>query len=664
MRLEYTARELMQYTRHQIWQLPNAVTGENLECTIHFDDGPLQTTIAETIYSWYHWRFFRHWPQTPVLKKHHMGPDRLTANTSLRLFKNVIFDIQDVSGGQVTALSLRKEAYECINQIYNDFTEMLGSYVTSTGALDFLEVLVHPEIYLANEFVQSLDLDDPEVCRTADIHIKSVYKTIGKVLRSPTELIGNSVAEKIKSESLKIGQVQQVFGPRGALQDIDYGVFKRPIVVGFAHGIVSLHDSMLESRAASLALMLTKDPLADVEYFNRELQLVGNVIDHVVNYDCGSTQYVPWTVKEGHMPSLRGKNYVGPDGKLLKISGQETHLTNTTILLRSPMRCMHPSSTGVCLTCMGDLGLSIDADTNLGHMSVIELCSAVSQNVLSMKHLNGSAMVDDFVVPTYDEPYIRVLEDRSSIALASRINPMKTSLTVAREEAPNLNDVKLRGVAELSITRISQITQVVFSYETDDGFDEIIPVSVSMGSRLSSFTPEFLTYISQVGYDTPDSKSIQIHLRGWNPDLPIFVLPMKQASMIEFMSDVKSLIKSNGENKGKELLDLSDRTNLGVALADFYDLVSGKFVINIAHLEIILKATMIRSKDRRDYRLPEPGGEAQFGRYSEIIGGRSLSGQAAYQEQVSSFTDPDSYLNRERTPHPFDPIVMPPRQIA
>lgn len=656
--LTYSARELLNYTRHDIWALPNAVYGENLACTIQFDDGPLVTTIAETIYSWYHWRFFRHWPQTPMLRKHHMGAERLTSGTSLRLFKEVIFDIHDVSGGQVSALSLRKEAYECINQIYNDFTEMLGAYVTSTMALDFLEVLEHPEIFEVNEHLQQLNLDDPFVCETADTHIKHAYKVIGRVLKDPTQLPKNRVAEGIKSELLKIGQVQQVFGPRGILQDIDNGVFRRPIMVGFAHGLVTLHDSMLESRAASLALMLTKDPLADVEYFNRELQLVGNVVDHIVNYDCGSTSYVPWTVKDIHMPSLVGKNYVGADGKLLKITGYETHLVNTTILLRSPMRCMHPSATGVCLTCLGDLGLSIDEETNLGHMSVIELCSAVSQNVLSTKHLNGSAMVEDFVVPLYDEPYIRVLADRCSIALAGGVVPQTTKLSIAKKEAPNLNDILLRSVEELSITRITQVTQATFSYDLGDGFDEIIPVNVSMGSRLASFTTEFLAFVAQVGYTT-DSDAITISLAGWNPELPIFTLPLKQASMVEFMSDVKSLIKSNGENKGKELLDLSDRTNLGVALADFYDLVSGKFVINIAHLEIILKATMIRSKDRKDYRLPEPGGEAQFGRYSEIIGGRSLAGQAAYQEQVSSFTDPDSFLIRERTPHPFDPIVIP-----
>lgn len=664
MSLQYAARELLTWSRHEIWALPNSVYGENLPCTIHFDDGPLETTIAETIYSWYHWRFFRHWPQTPVLKKHHMGSARLTSNTSLNLFEAVIFDIHDVSGGQVSALSLRKEAYECINQICNDFTEMLGAYVTCTGALDFLEVLVQDEIYQANEAIQALDLDDPHVCQTADVKIKQTYGIINRVLKDPQKLKKNRVAEGIKYGGLKIGQVQQVFGPRGVLQDVDYGVFKRPIMVGFAHGLVTLHDSMLESRAASLALMLTKDPLADVEYFNRELQLVGNVIDHIVNYDCGSTQYVPWTVKDAHMPSLVGKNYLAANGKLMRITGHETHLTNTTILLRSPMRCMHPSATGVCLTCFGDLGLSIDSDTNLGHMSVIELCSAVSQNVLSTKHLNGSAMVEDFVVPTYDEPYIKVFADRASIGLADGINPLKTSLTISKDEAPNLNDVRLRGAAELSVSRVSQITQTVFSYETEDGFDELIPVNVSMGSRLASFTPEFLAYIAEVGYETPDSKSIRVHLRGWDRELPIFILPLRQASMIEFMSDVKSLIKSNGENKQKELLDLSDRTNLGVALADFYDLVSGKFVINVAHLEVILKATMIRSKDRKDYRLPEPGGEAQFGRYSEIIGGRSLSAQAAYQEQVSSFTDPDSYLTKERTPSPFDPIVIPTQSVA
>jgi hypothetical protein len=569
-----------------------------------------------------------------------------------------MFDIHDYTQGRVHVLDLRKEAYEQVNTLVNDCNGLLGAYVTSVSALDYLEVLEHPDIYAANERIQSMNWDDPELCEQADMHIRDVYKVVGKTLNSPTELRGNRVAEGIKSALLKIGQIQQVFGPRGILQDISYNVFNKPIVYGFAHGLVTLADSMMESRAASLALFLQKDPLADVEYFNRELQLVGNIIDHVVNYDCGSTDYVPWTVKEKHLPSLAGKNHVLADGSIKRILGNETHLVNTTIFLRSPMQCKHISPKGVCLACLGDIGLSIDEETSLGHMAVIELCSAVSQNVLSTKHLNGSALVDEFIVPTYDEPYIAVLPDRVSIAISSKIKPKRTTIAVLREEVPNLNDIALCDISDLSISRISQLSSVQFITEDDDGFGETTPVSVCMGSRLSSFSKEFLEHIARVGYET-DAKYIKVSLAGWTHNQPLFVLPKKQSSMIEFMADVKSLIKGNGDNQAKEHLDLSDHNSLAIALADFYDLVSGKFVINIALLEVILKATMIRSKSRGDFRLPLPGGEAQFGRYSEIIGGRSLAAQAAYQEQHAVFSDPAAFLRRLRTPHPFDPIINP-----
>lgn len=658
----YNARDLLKVSHKDIWSfLPDA------PIRVQFDDGTLETHARHTILSYYCWWAQARWPNTPLLMEHHIGNAQLTGDTILELMERGLWLAADYNL-DVHSEVFSKLAKEEIQRVYNDFTYNLEEYVTSINALHFIEILDLPEVRAVNDHLQSLNLSDPGVLANAKYEIADAQDKLKTALKRRGTLRGNRLMETVQSGIYSIGQVLQCVGPRGLGQDIDGNVFDKPIMYGFAQGITQLHDSAVESRSAALALMLAKAPLSQVEYFNREMQLVVAPLCNLYRgEDCGSTEYTPWTVQRDNLKVLVGLYY-----KLLSdapevaadrwIRQSDTHLIGKTILLRTALTCNHYDAHGVCGKCFGRLARSVPDFTNIGHVSVVELCARVSQNVLSTKHLVGSAIVSEFVVQQCDAPYIKVLNSGFTIGLNSKLDLRKTWIIVDKEYAPAIADINLvSNIGDLSIDRISLMNEVTFEIQEEDDDDSSFrPVVVGGGTRLSSFSIPFLRYLSKYGYEVQSNGSLRISLANWDHDAELWAMPRKHASMLEFLDEVKSLVKTDSSTKANKGNSDSVQAGLGTALVDFHDMVAQKFPINITHLAIILRATMIRSAVDNDYRLPEPGSSRMFGRYKQLMRYRSLSAWCAHQEQSDMPEDPASYLQNNRPWHPFDVILVPP----
>lgn len=653
---KYQARQLCQLSYDEIWKLPDQV--ENL---VEFEDSiTLPMSTREIIFSYYMWWPHREWPKTPMLSDHALT-DNLTSSTILRLVERSGFSAYDAMQGAVDAEYLGLRIKQELNRLYNDLTYRLEAYVTGLDALDFVDVMRHPEIKAANDLIQSRDLTKPGVLANMEIYIDETHNAIMKVLLNDKSLKGNRLSEVVKADIVSPGQVLQCVGPRGYPSDIDSHIFKYPILRGFGHGIYQLHDHLIESRSAAKALFFTKDPLQTTEYFNREMQLNTATLKTLYyNEDCGSEEYVPWTITKKNLKIVAGLWYRDSETETLKlVTRTRTDLIGRTVLLRSALTCKHHDPYGICGKCYGELQLAVPRGTNIGHVSVTELCAMVSQNVLSTKHLDRTASIGEISLKPYERQFIRLHEGQLQLAISKVLEGAKVSIIVNKEDVANLADLNIvDDIRKLSISKISAMDEVSFSVVDEDGDVSISPVPVNMGSRKASFTAEFLTYVRKVGYNIEGDRSISVSLDGWDFSQPVWILPRKHANMLDFLNEIKSNIKASGKNRGKEQLDLTETIVLAEALSDLYDLVSQKFQINLTHLATILRSTMIRSKRENDYRMPLPGGSRELGTYRDIITMRSLSALAAYQEQFKTFYDPRSYTVKDRPPHPFDDIVI------
>ena len=666
----YQARELLFLQKEQLWALPLG------PCIVVFDDGELQTTTQRTIFSVYCQEFHRLFPDTPLLKdRHHIGSERLETGTHLKLVGNSFWDAYDsetAQGRHFNIEQLCRRIYEITNEIYNDFTYRLEAHVSSINLLDFLDVINQKDIKEANDSVKPYEAS-----------ITKTYGVIEDTLKDPKQLVGNPIAEAVKSNLLSLGQVLQCVGPRGTLTDIDSTIFPHPILTGYVKGMKGLYESMIESRSASKALLFTKDPLSDTEYFNREMQLLTATFKSVhgtysSNYvspsvrdklksisDCGSKKYRTVHLTASEFPQYVGKYHVSKDGSLLPIRKQDRHLIGKKVKIRSVFDCQVPDREGVCQTCFGELSLSIPAQTNIGHLCASTLCEKVSQAVLSTKHLETSSNVDELQLDCFAEQYIRIGNDPNTIGISHRLAKSNIKLVIASDEVPNISDVRyVNDVEQLTLSQVSEIRNITLIVEDKKGNKDTVSLPVSIGSRFSSFNHRMLKYLKTHGWNLTDSGDYVIDLCDWNPDHVIFELVMKHVNMIDYMKSIKRFMMASYQKDSlRQYQDPWD------GLMAFHEIVSNKLKVNIAHLEIIIHSARKRAIEELDEtgkasvyvpyedKVPTGNEVSVFTPYNDHMKRRSLGALFAYERQSPLIYDILSYNIKDRHSHPLDEMV-------
>lgn len=542
------ARSILKFNTEQLW---DKMGDNNVDFKMRFIDGDMLVSPRTTLYSSYIWDFFRKYPDTPILKKHHvqdlMGGKELSANAHLKLIEKVLFSVYDAYEGRyadkkVLLNDLAKLAYQVTNQLYNSLTLHCEEYVTSLDIVDFVAMTTHPEI----------DEGSANMVPSED-GIRAQYDLITRHIYQNPEFKHNPLAFACRVGVARIAQVLQCVGPRGFVTDMDSRVFTAaPVTTGYVQGIRKLWDSMVESRSATKSLMNAVKPLQDSEYFSRRQQLICMNVKHLHPGDCGSTCYLRWPVRgkrshgakstlESDLKTLEGKVYLDETTKTLrKIKLSDTHLENTTILIRSPVAgCAHPDPYGICETCYGEGSLSIPANSNLGHIACVNMTAIIGQNILSTKHFEGSAGVEGIVLTAPSQlKYLRTLVNGNRYYLSDRLKGKRFWIVVSAEQAPGLPDIEaVDNVDMLNLNRISEFDSFVLAVEVEPGVIDRITMDIHVKSRLSNMTYDLMRHVKKVSYTLNDKRTgfeskmkdeYAIDMTGWEFDKPIFSLPMSQ----------------------------------------------------------------------------------------------------------------------------------------
>lgn len=653
----FPARDLLRMSVDDVWA---RFDQPKFKLTVAFDDGIVETTGRELILSQYFWEFHRRFPKTPLLTEHLMDPKvRLNKGTSLKLIGAAFWSVWDTYCGEVSLNDLQLTAYEVTNTVYNEVVRRLPEYVTSISAKDFIDVLRHPEL------VEALAKSVP-----TQNSIGKMGKVLQEILTREGELVGNRCAESAKSGLVSPGQQNQIFTDYRFVTDIDSNVFRQAMSAGYAKGMHKLHDYAIESRSASKALFFAKDPLAEVEYLNRQLQLLAQSLRHLFKGDCGSTVMLPLTMTtSADLKTYQGKYYYQEEEGtktpvLHRITPDDKHLLGKCVYVRSPLGCRCLPNQGVCQACLGEISLQIPDDANLGHLSIIELCSGVSQNVLSTKHLDGSSTIDPFHISDGDKAYLASGDKDTQIKLNANLKARRPILAVPQVGAFNLTELNhVKDLSVLPITRVSELDMVTLLVD-ELGSEErtAAPVAVSVGSRKSSFTTPFLAYIKRTGWRATENREYEIDLSNWDFNKPVFELPMKNINTLEFMTEVADIIKfkrlrRRRDKRAKEMARSVDE--MAALVVELHDTVNKRFTFNIAHCELILAVCLVRDAKNGDYRFPGPDDAREFAPFKELMNNRSMSVPYAFEKHGQTLLNIDSFLRPERPSHTMDRIYLP-----
>lgn len=653
----FTARQLMEVPCDKIWSFWGKETLEKFYLV--FDDGEVVTNVARTALCRYLWEILRDFPEVEMSKKFHFTSGYPSVDTTRDILSAMVRRIHEVYDHDFNYEELWRTIYKQINHLYNDGIVEMEPYQAGGTALDMLEVYDHPIVAKANREVQA-----------GEISVKVAQDIIHKTIMTSPDLEDNHYVRLARSGCVKIEQFVQIIGPRGNMTDINSSMFRYPITRGYFQGIISLHDSLIESRSAVKSLYFNKKPLRDVEYFNRKMQLLCTVV-HTLRYDdCETDGYLEFKVDSNLFKGAEGANFFDEEKKVwrpMMIEDRQKVIGKVT-KIRSPMFCRYRGNGQVCIKCFGEIGWSIPYKTNLGHVSSTEMCQEGSQLVLSVKHYDGSAVAIDINISEYESRFIRPGTDTGTIRLNPLIKGYNPVLMLesrpkgTAEGASGISDIRhLDDLNNMSPYRLTSFNDAVIELENEDGGFSYETVSVCSGPRLGSLTPDFVRYALSDHYTIGNDGFYHVDLSDWDFDLDVFTIPLKHINMLDYMSEIESFLRSSSDNKKNKMISKGKRlveyTSAQEALLDLYDMTSQRLSVNIAHLGVILLALM-RSAEPNNYRLPKYGEPAKFETHTRLMEGRSHGQLMFYEGQPKALVDVSSYMQDNRPAGILDKLLM------
>ena len=663
-------RQLMKYKPAELWDL---LTGE---FELEFDDGEvINTNYKETIYSRYFWDVFEDHSQfdplvepkldgdmygweIPIVSRYHVSSvlkgKPLDAKTHITLSNTIYWDIFDYCDGNVddNKVKIARRIYEQVNELYNGLVVKLGEHVTSLCVFDLLEIYQHPKIKVAREKIKPT----PE-------SIEEGHQEILKIIRTEPDLDHNPGCQMVRANISRVGNVLQILSARGYLTDINSFILAEPIMRGFLEGLIELKDTLKESRSASKALFFASEPLQNVEYSNRRLKMGSAYVQRLHYGDCGTTSYLNWLVRDNgdnsiygyrDLHGLKGKWYLTEDG-LKVIEGNEKHLIGKVIKLRSTAKCNHPDTQGICSVCYGKLSDSVMPGSNIGLVSVTEMCRFIAQRVLSTKHYDGSSRVDDVVMDKDVEWLLRADDDNSGYHLTPEAVKARVKVVLKQAEVSMLGDIFVVPNTNLLLpARVSSIVSLSLEFMNGNEEDYINNVTVEAHGRKPYLSAEALEYIREHQWQTDRKNNFVIDMSNWDPELPFLVLPFKQYNMEDMakgLTDEIEGVMADADKRGMEL-------ELDTQLIKLYDLINTRLDVNLANVETIFYSMLIKNYAEDDYSLPK-NGEGGLAVYDKMMLYRSAGTAMPYERQERFLYRISSYRVRNRPDHPYDGVLMP-----
>lgn len=660
MIVKMNAREIMNLAEDELWAI-DAIYPVNQKVVLVFDDDGVdipEATTSGIIVSYYFWQMLKLYPKAKLLSDYYVGNFKFSGSLATTILTKIVGGIREVYGGEIDYRdTLAKQIYENINRFYNVVVTRMSEYVETTYAKDYVEVIDNPEIVELREELYK----DPTPNK-----INGFYDKLRNVMNRKDFLKGNALVETMRGGLRSIGQIQQCVGVRGAVTDMDSTVFKIPVLESFGEGLKRMSNFMKETRSATKSLMFQSGPIKDTEYFNRRMQLFAETVRHLFKGDCGTHERLPWRVEPGDIKALDGRFYTDENGveRVIHASDPESRkLVGTTIMLRSPTMCAYSRYGGVCEHCFGETAATTPDNTNIGHLMAYKLGQSVSQNVLSTKHLDTSAVIKSLKLDKDDLRYIKLHPERNELIFfneksARLAKEADFKILLMMESVYNLSQaMQVKDIKKLSIYKISKLMVLGVRYTIDD-MEMTDWVTVSGPSRPSSLTIPFLEYIRKTGYTQNDPKYIEVSMKDWDFSLPVLRLPQKQINMLDFMNATSSMIESGGKKSIKRGLDPSNPDDMALYLRQLFDFVSEYINVPLLNFEILALATTVNNIEDHDLRLPLDVRRRDFSSADGVNMYRSIGSAFVFQKQAIAAQYPGYYDLRYKVAHPMDNLFV------
>jgi hypothetical protein len=223
----------------------------------------------------------------------------------------------------------------------------------------------------------------------------------------------------------------------------------------------------------------------------------------------------------------------------------------------------------------------------------------------------------------------------------------------------------MTSVDGINLNYVSSLTSCDFVTTGEDGYiSDVSGVTLTRQATNAALSLSMLKYIKQHGWTTL-GKRIAVDLTEWDFTKPVFTYQLKHENMSAYVSRLELFIRStlrdepNKRDRRSRLMRLTRYDDPTEALLAGIQLITEKLDVNVAHIATVLAASRVMDPDRGDWRIANGLNVGKFVSHDEIIAHRDLAAAVLYQEQPKVFTNPKSYLERDRAVSPLQPLIHP-----
>ena len=563
----------------------------------------------------------------PIKPEYRFTEDMYTNKQQQRIHSVMLEDLLVIDSSD--KFNILKEMLESLNILYNAQCTHMGDHIKSISMFSMAETLEHPEIAEAcfiniNNEIKNKDIKHAE--KKLQQQASNIMKTLSdKKLKRYNNLYPYVALGLVSSQ-----QLPQVLGSAGTRTDINDMMILMPVTSSYMQGLGSSMEVAIDSLSAKKSLLYNKSGLGDSQYAHRLEQLMTSCLYKLHNGDCGTKVYLPFEILEHNVSKCIGK-YIVENESLIELTKLNLNsYIGKTVEMRSPIGCRHTN--GACHACCGKMAEYIMPNTVIGIASTIEVMGPLAQLILSNKHVSKTNSMEYNLSSELSSLFEYGL---NGITFKQKyINKLKGCvLGVPFIDAVRLQDLQYVGKV-INDQHFSNITQVSIMNKKTDDYLLADSILVDSNHNVPYFSPDFLKYLR----NNPEAinytiDTVWLDLDKFDMTKPVFKCVIANASTLKFAKEIRNFFRTN----------ISTYTSGSEVMNYITNVIYEKISPNILHLEVMIKASLITNE--QDFRIPIVADmdNLMFGKLGQLIDGRSIGGQLAYQQQGRYFSDPNTF---------------------
>ena len=632
--LNLNVRDIFNSFIYDIFNLP-----ENYFNVIYEDNVIVKEHKRHILFNKVCWELFTLYSNTPIIStltiKALLEKENYNAETHVKLLEKIFKHICNVNNIVTYEQKepLLRLVYKAINNIYNIIICGNLKSAFTIDAIDFVNVVENEEIKKIHANIKST----PE-------SIEDSYRKIKKTLLFDLDS-NNNFVKAYRSKAINENQANQCIGPRGFVSDIDKTVYKNPVKGGFIRGLNNLYELIVESKTAAKSLYNNENSVKISEYISRRFNLLAMSVFNIEIGDCGSTEYFELLVTTDNILSLKGKYYLDKNNTLKIFEGNEEHLINNLIQIRTTLGCKLHDHHKVCSTCFGDLSHNFPLNSNIGYITTAYLMEKSSQSILSTKHLTHSVKKTVIQLEGIANKYFYT-DEENNIYFNPEFDLTNFAIILNSNKLKKLVDIFNTQNRNISLNKIGELEEVYLKRITDGAIES---VNISYRDRNSIITKYFLDYIKKYRPESDAKGNFIIYLKNFDKSHAIFHCPLKETNVLAFVNKLASLVETSNKNNNNPYEKLSL----------VFNHVLTQFKINLAILEILIYATTIKNSYTKDFRMGRNSHHVVCVNKQQLFSERDFSALFPFEGQIFILNEIHETDNIYRPNHPFSVLFDP-----